>query len=127
MISKAVCLLLGTMIASVFGQVKTRKMPSLLYYIPSHPSTDNSTFANTDYVKDTHIQIDWDNVFWNNSTLQGSITHELKVIQDTDYVTFDVWDLTITSVVSTSPGSAKTATKNGHKVPLGDTELLWNI
>jgi len=98
-----------------------------MYYVPTHPSTDNSTFANTDYVQDYHIQIDWDYVFWGNSTLSGSITHELKVIQDTDFVTFDIWDLTISSVVSTAPGSAKTATKNGHKVELGTTELLWNV
>lgn len=127
MISKAVCLLLSTLFAAAFAQLKNRHTPSLLYYIPTHPRTDNSTFANTDYVQDYHIQIDWDYVFWGNSTLLGSITHEMKVVADTDFVTLDVWDLNIINVTSVAPGSAKTATKNGHRVPLGDTELTWNV
>lgn len=127
MISKAVCLLLSTLLASALAQVKSSKMPSLTYYVPTSPLVDNSTFANTEYVKDYHIQIDWDYVFWNNSTILGSITHEMNVIQNTDFVTFDVWDLTIVNVTSVSVGSAVTATKNGRKVGLGDTELLWNV
>ena len=110
MITKAVCLLLSMLFSSAIAQMKTRKMPSLAFFIPTPPSMDNSTYANTDYVQDYHIQIDWDYVFWSNSTVLGSITHEMNVIQDTDYVTLDVWDLTIINVTSTAPGSAKTAT-----------------
>ena len=80
MISKAVYLLLSTLFAFAIAQVKTRSTPSLTYFIPTPPSTDNSTYANTDYVQDYHIQIDWDYVNWGNSTLEGSITHEMNVI-----------------------------------------------
>lgn len=110
MISKAVYLLLSTLFAFAIAQVKTRSTPSLTYFIPTPPSTDNSTYSNTDYVQDYHIQIDWDYVNWGNSTLEGSITHEMNVIQDTDYVTLDVWNLTIINVTLAVPGSAKTAT-----------------
>jgi len=97
-------------------------------YTPAHPQVDNSPFANVEYVQDYHIHLDWDYVFWNNSTILGSITHELRALQATDYVTFDVWNLTIINVTSVAPGSGIAATKNACRVESPTaTPLNWNV
>ena len=57
----------------------------------------------------------------------GSITHELIAKNATDYVSFDVWNLTITDVQSVKAGSALEATTNGHKVNAPGMSLNFTI
>ena len=80
MIKQALCVLLSTLFASAYGQLKSAKIPTVNQYTPTHPVVDNSTFANTEYVQDYHIHLDWDYVYWNNSTISGSVTHELRAL-----------------------------------------------
>lgn len=127
MIKQGLLVLLSTLFTSALGQLKSAKYPNVQMYTPTHPQVDNSTFANVEYVQDYHIHLDWDYVFWNNSTILGSITHELRALQATDYVTFDVWNLTIINVTSVAPGSGIAATKNGHRNTAPGLALNWSI
>ena len=55
---------------------------------------DGSTFANADMIHTTHYHCAWE-VNFDTSQLEGTITHDLTVLADTDYVTMDAWDLYI--------------------------------
>jgi len=128
MINKALGLLLGMLTASAVAQKKSAKIPSLSSYIPTRPTTDNSTFANTDYIQDYHMHIDWDYVFWTNSTILGSVTHDCRVIQETDFATFDFWGQTIINVTAVAAGEAQAATREGRRVNnLGAFMLNYTI
>jgi hypothetical protein len=45
-------------------------------------NVDNSTYANADQIHTTHFHVDWD-VNFDAKILQGSVTHDLDVLQDT--------------------------------------------
>ena len=51
-------------------------------YVPTHPKVDNSTYGNLDYIKTTHYHVDW-GVNWVNRSLNGSIIHDMIVVDDT--------------------------------------------
>ena len=59
-------------------------------------NVDNSTYANADQIHTTHYHVDW-TVNFDTSQLIGSVTHDLKVLQDTNYVVFDTWNINIDS------------------------------
>jgi leukotriene-A4 hydrolase len=126
MIKKAASLLLSTLIASTFAQKKSALYPSIYMYTPTHPTTDNSTYANTDYIKDTWLHIDWNNIFWTNSTILGSVTHEMIVIQETNYITLDMWDQTIINVTAVNPGLSAIS-KDMPTGNLGGQPLTWRV
>ena len=119
----------GLLFSTLFATSLAKGSENLAFYVPTHPRTDNSTFANLDHIRDYHVHIDWDDIYWDSSTILGSITHDMNVLQDTNYITFDIWDLDILNVTDISAGSASIASKNGHKViaGLGATELTFSI
>lgn len=54
----------------------------------------------------THYHCDWE-VDFENSLLDGAITHDLEVLADTNYLTLDSWDLNIIKVEQLPSNSAK--------------------
>lgn len=61
------------------------------------PLADNSTYGNTEQIHTTHLNLDL-TVDFNNRELSGMATHSMKVLQATNIVQFDIWDLDIHSV-----------------------------
>lgn len=119
----------GLLFSTLFATSLARVGENLAMYTPTHPRTDNSTFANLDHIRTYHVHLDWDDIYWGSSTILGSITHDMNVLQDTKYITFDIWDLDILNVTDVTAGSAKIASKNGHRVDAGldATELTFSI
>lgn len=74
------------------------------------------------------MHIDWNAVYFDSNTISGSVTHDMYVIEDTDYITFDIWNQDILSVTQITTGAAKEATKAGRKVKksINDVELSWS-
>ena len=62
------------------------------------------------------MHIDWNSIYFESNTISGSVTHDMQVIEDTDYITFDIWDQDILNVTQVTTGAAKEATKAGQKV-----------
>ena len=79
MLKKVLGLLFSTLISSVISQT-TKDSPTLTYYIPQHPTQDNSTYANIDYIQSTSVQIDLNTFDWVNNVITGSITHDMVVL-----------------------------------------------
>lgn len=79
---KGLTLLFSTLIAfAVAWPTKhTNRKTNIGTYVPTHPEIDNSTYANVDYVQDTAVHIDWDNIFWGSQTINGSITHDMMIL-----------------------------------------------
>ena len=58
------------------------------------PLVDGSTYGNTDQIHTTHVHLDL-KVDFDASTLSGSATHTMEVLETTSIAQFDVWDLAI--------------------------------
>ena len=97
--------------------------------MPTHPATDNSTYANTDFIVDTHINLQWTTVDFIGNMITGTVTHDFNIIQDTSTYVLDMWNQTITSVEIVSAGTAKRLTEAaGEPIEMpGNTPLSWTV
>jgi len=132
MITKGLCFLLSAMVALTSAQKFKPNVPRFMY-TPTHPTADNSTYANIDYAVATHMHLDWENItFFNgeaNATqIFGSVSTDFDIIQDTDVIVVDAWNLNITSATQ-GIGLAKTATEQGkrYKDVHGDNNVLRQL
>ena len=136
MITKGLCFLLSAFVALTSAQKFKPNAPRYLY-TPTHPTADNSTYANIDYAVTTHIQFDWENITFfngeaNATTIMGYVSTDFLILQDTEVVVLDAWNLNIINV-TLGTGSAKTATEQGksYKEVYGDFSampgLSWNV
>jgi leukotriene-A4 hydrolase len=86
---------------------------------------DNSTYANAYEIHTTHFHVDWE-VDFNTKQLIGSVTHDLEVLQATDHVTFDSWNINILSAELLETGSAMVMKDHGiRKAKIASTPLSW--
>ena len=69
----------------------------------SPPLADNSTYGNTNQIHTTHVHLDLF-VNFDDRQLMGNATHNMNVIEDTDTIQFDAWDLTFYSVFNVTSG-----------------------
>ena len=58
------------------------------------PVADNSTYGNTDQIRTTNVHMNV-TVDFDTRTLDGWAYHTMEVVEATNIVQFDVWDLTI--------------------------------
>ena len=88
-------------------------------------NVDNSTYANAYEIHTTHFHVDWE-VDFTTKQLIGSVTHDLEVLQATDHVTFDSWNINILSAELLSTGSAMVMKDHGiRKANIASTPLSW--
>ena len=87
-----------------------------------HPRIDPSTYGNTEHIHTTHFHLDW-NVDFDTEMITGSITHDMKVLQDTNKVYFDIWDIDIDHVnLLDAPNAAMGMKEPGQYVELTQEE-----
>jgi len=65
------------------------------------PRADNSTYGNTEEIHTVHLDLNL-TVDFNTTTLSGSAVHKMMVLQATNKVQFDIWDLDIHRVFNAS-------------------------
>ena len=89
---------------------------------------DNSTYANAYQIHTTHFHLDWE-IDFTTEKIDGSVTHDLEVLEDCDFVYFDNWILDVKSVQLLPPGSAEAmrdAGMEGSNNKVGEA-LTWSI
>ena len=69
------------------------------------PLADNSTYGNTEEIHTTHLDLNL-TVDFDTTTLSGQALHSMSVLQYTNVVQFDIWDLDIHSVFNASDSTA---------------------
>ena len=69
------------------------------------PLADNSTYGNTEQIHTTHLMLDL-NVDFDTRKLSGRATHQMNVIEATNVVQFDIWDLDIAGVSNSTDQSS---------------------
>lgn len=90
------------MVALTSAQKFKPNAPRFLY-TPSHPIADNSTYANIEYAVTTHIQLDFENITFfngeaNATTITGYVATDFSILQDTEVIVLDAWNLTIIDI-----------------------------
>jgi leukotriene-A4 hydrolase len=88
---------------------------------------DNSTYANANQIRTTHYHVDWD-VDFVSQTIEGSIVHDLEVLEDSDHVVFDSWLINIKNAQLLPSGSAQELRKAGpHRKHIEGAVQMWHI
>lgn len=58
------------------------------------PAADNSTYGNTDQIRTTSVHMNV-TIDFDTRTIDGWAYHTMEVVEATNIVQFDIWDLTI--------------------------------
>ena len=74
-------------------------------YTPKQPHADNSTYGNIEQMATTHVHLDW-TVDFDRKVISGAVTHDLDIIDNTQVLVIDAWNIKVSEVKLLKAGAA---------------------